>query len=60
MQRISDYLEHATQFEQLASEATDPKLKASLLGQAQSYRELARRRTRRLNVPLSPRPDNPN
>ena len=30
-QRVAEYLEHALEFERMASEATDPALRASLL-----------------------------
>ena len=33
---IAEYLEHAMQFESMAGEAADPKLKESLLGQARA------------------------
>jgi hypothetical protein len=36
MKMIAEYLEHAIQFETLASESTDAKLKASLLDQDRS------------------------
>jgi hypothetical protein len=53
---IAEYLEHALQFERMAAEATDPKLKDSLENQAAAYRKLAGERTARLNVPEPPRP----
>ena len=45
---IAEYLEHAVQFESRASEAADPKLKETLLGQATAYRKLADERAARL------------
>jgi hypothetical protein len=48
---IAEYLEHALQFERMASEATDPPLKASLLKQAEAYHKLAVERAERLRTP---------
>ena len=53
---IAEYLEHALQFERMAAEAADPKLKDSLEKQAAAYRKLAGERTARLNVPEPPGP----
>jgi hypothetical protein len=49
---IAEYLEHAVQFESMASEATDPKLKNTLMEQASAYRKLAEERARRLKIKL--------
>jgi hypothetical protein len=38
---VAEYLEHALQFERMAAEEADPKLKESLLKQAKAYRKLA-------------------
>jgi hypothetical protein len=53
---IAEYLEHAMQFDRMASEATDPALKAALEKQAAAYRKLARDRAARLNLPPPPAP----
>ena len=57
MKMITEYLEHALEFEQLASEETG-ELTAGLLKQAQAYRDLAAARARKLNVlmPSGPPP----
>jgi hypothetical protein len=55
---IAEYLEHAVQFESMASEATDPKLKNTLMEQASAYRKLAEERARRLKVKLPPSSEN--
>jgi hypothetical protein len=47
---IAEYLEHALQFDRMASEATDPALRQSLQGQAAAYRKLAKERAARLNL----------
>lgn len=52
---IAEYLEHALQFERMASEATDAALRDSLLKQAAAYRKLAQDRAKRLNLlPVPP------
>ena len=49
---VAEYLEKALNFEQLAADESDEKLKASLLAQAASYRKLAAERA--LRDPLTP------
>ena len=46
---IAEYLDHALQFERMASEASDPALKASLSRQAHDYHKLAEERAERLH-----------
>ena len=53
---VGEYLEHALQFERMASEATDPALRESLAKQAAAYRKLAKERAERLNLPPIPMP----
>jgi hypothetical protein len=53
---IAEYLEHALQFDRMASEATDPGLKQSLEKQAVAYRKLAKERAARLKFPPPPAP----
>jgi hypothetical protein len=55
LKMIAEYLEHALQFERMASEEADAALKESLLKQAAAYRKLATERAKRLNLPPSPR-----
>jgi hypothetical protein len=52
MKMIVEYLEHAMQFERMASESTDADFKASLLEQVIAYRKLAEERAVRLKVKL--------
>jgi hypothetical protein len=58
---VAEYLEEAIKFESMAAEATDPKLKEALLGQAAAYRKLADKRAAELNLspvnlPAAPAP----
>jgi hypothetical protein len=53
---IAEYLEHALQFDRMASEATDPALRESLEKQAAAYRKLAKERAARLKLPPPPVP----
>jgi hypothetical protein len=52
MKRISEYLERALQFENLADGERDLKLKEHLLKQAADYRRNAAERAQRLGLPL--------
>ena len=56
MKMIAEYLEHALQFERMAAEATDPKLKKSFEEQAMAYRKLAEKRAAELNLRPVPMP----
>ena len=47
---IAEYLEHALQFERLASAEQNPSLKANLEKQAAAYRKLAGERARKLDA----------
>jgi len=47
---IAAYLERAVQFEQMAAEAGDDRLKATLLEQARAYRALADERAKRVDA----------
>ena len=51
MKLLSEYLEHAFQFERLAKEEIDVKLKAALEGQAATYRKMASKRAKELGLP---------
>jgi hypothetical protein len=54
MKMVAEYLEHAIQFEKMASEASDPALKESLAKQAFAYRGLATERAQRQNRAHAP------
>jgi hypothetical protein len=51
MKMVAEYLERVIQFEQMAAEATDPKLKESFEKQAAAYRKLADKRAADLKLP---------
>jgi len=48
---VAEYLEQVVNFERMAAEATDPKLKESLKKQAEAYRKLAEKRAADLKLP---------
>ena len=48
---IAEYLEHALQFERMAGNEADPKLKESLDKQAAAYRKLAEKRAAEAKLP---------
>lgn len=48
---IAEYLERAHQFERLASNEADPKLKADFEKQALAYHKLAGKRAKELGLP---------
>jgi len=54
---IADYLERAFQFDRMAAEATDPKLKESLDKQAVAYHKLAEKRAAEIKLPPVNLPD---
>jgi hypothetical protein len=54
MKMLAEYLENAIKFEKLASEETNPALKADLEKQAQAYRKLAAQRAKIYNLDLPP------
>jgi len=56
MQLVSEYLERAVHFEQMAEKETDPKFKAVLEKHAQDYYKLAEKRAKELGVPVPKRP----
>jgi hypothetical protein len=51
MKLLTQYLERAVHFEQLAAAEADPKLKEQLLEQAKAYRVLAAKRAQELGLP---------
>jgi hypothetical protein len=52
MQRIAQYLADAIKFDQMATEARDEELRASLTKQAAAYRTLAAERAQKLGIPM--------
>jgi hypothetical protein len=53
MKMIAEYLEHAREFDRMAAEATDPRLKESLAEQAAAYRKLAQERAERRGLQIA-------
>jgi hypothetical protein len=47
---IAEYLDHAMQFERMAGDSQDPKLREQLLQQCAAYRKLATRRAMQLGA----------
>jgi hypothetical protein len=56
MKMLAEYLENATQFEQMAADEKDPKLKAEFERKAASYRKRAEKRATEhgLKMPSDP------
>ena len=52
MKMLTEYLEHALEFERLATQETDPILKAQFAKQANTYRKLASERAEKYGLPL--------
>ena len=50
MKMAAEYLEHARQFERMAAEELDLKLKAQFERQAGAYRKLAHERAKKLGL----------
>jgi hypothetical protein len=55
MKMIAEYLENSLNFERLARDEKDPKLKADLEKQAAAYRKLATERAKKLGLPIPER-----
>jgi len=51
MKLLTEYIEHALQFERLAAEEHDTHLKAQFIEQAKDYRKLAAERAKRYGLP---------
>ena len=51
---IAEYLEHALNFERLASDEQNPKTKAEFEKQAAAYRKLAAERAKKLGIKPPP------
>jgi hypothetical protein len=58
MKMLAEYLERAINFELMAAEEKDDRLKASLLAQAAAYRRLAAKQAVRLKLAPSPQSAN--
>jgi hypothetical protein len=58
MKLLSQYLNHALNFESLAATETNAKLKAALADQARAYRKLAAERAAKLGLPQPSEPGN--
>lgn len=59
MKLIAEYLERAHQFERMAAEEADSRLKADFEKQAEAYRRLAEKRAKDTGLPLPPGERNP-
>jgi hypothetical protein len=59
MKLLTEYLEHALQFERLAAQESNPKLKAQFESQAGAYRKLAADRAERYGLPPPSPPQQP-
>ncbi len=51
MKLLTEYIERALQFEELAKAEADPKFKSELLKQAEAYRKLAAQRAQKYGLP---------
>jgi hypothetical protein len=51
MKRLTEYIEHALQFERLAAQESDSALKAKFIEQANAYRKLAAELAERYGLP---------
>jgi hypothetical protein len=57
MKLLTEYLEHALQFERLAAEESNPELRAQFESQAAAYRKLVAERTERYGLPPQSQPE---
>jgi hypothetical protein len=57
MKMVTEYLERALEFEQLAASEQDETFKAELLKQAASYRRLAVKRAKEAGLPMPSSPE---
>lgn len=60
MKLIAEYLERAHQFERMAEQETDPKLKDAFAKQARSYHRLAEKRAMEIGLPMPENDKNSN
>jgi len=56
MKLLTQYLNHALNFESLAANETNPTLKVALAEQAKAYRKLAAERAAKLGLPQPSKP----
>jgi hypothetical protein len=56
MKMLVEYLDNAVQFERVAADEKDPKLKAEFERQAASYRKLAEKRAKEYGLKMPPDP----
>lgn len=56
MKLLTEYLEHALNFERLAADETNPQLKEAFEQQAKAYRKLASERAKKLGLPAPSEP----
>jgi hypothetical protein len=56
MKLLTEYLEHALQFERLAAQESNPELKALFESQAAAYRKLVAERAQKYGLPPPSRP----
>jgi hypothetical protein len=59
MKMLTEHLERALEFEQLAASETNETFKAQLLQQAASYRKLAEKRAAEYGLPMPSPPEPP-
>jgi hypothetical protein len=59
MKMLTEYLERALQFEQMAGTEQNQTFKAELLKQAAAYRQLAAKRAQEYGLPMPSPPDKP-
>jgi hypothetical protein len=57
MKMLSEYLEHAINFERMAAQEVDPVLKEQFESQAAAYRKLAKERAIQYGLPLPSSPE---
>ena len=57
MKMLTEYLERALEFEQLAASEENEAFKAQLLKQAESYRKLATKRAKDYGLPMPSPPE---
>jgi hypothetical protein len=57
MKLLAEYIEHALQFERMAAEENDSKLRSDFERQAKAYRNLAAERALRYGLPAPSSPD---
>jgi hypothetical protein len=56
MKMLAEYLDNAVQFERMAADEKNPKLKAEFERQAATYRKLAEKRAKEYGLKMPPDP----